>query len=210
MTQKWNGIEKQNLAQELAAYQERLLTAEISADTTKLVFGEGPSPAFLMLIGEAPGSQEVLEGRPFVGKAGKQLDAFLAQTGLQRDQLYVGNAVKYRPTKPGRNANRTPGKREIDMARPLLMAEICAVQPAIIATLGNSPLYALTQDQNLKIGEVHGRPLEWEGICLFPLYHPASVIYNRALEEKYEEDLQRLKAHISLLMSEKDWNEMKI
>ena len=201
MTRNWNETEKQILDDALFSYRRALEEMEICGDISKLVLGEGPRQAFLMLIGEAPGKQEVLEGRPFVGKAGKQLDGFLQSTGLEREQLYVGNAVKYRPTKPGRNANRTPGKKEVDLARPLLMAEIAAVRPRIIATLGNTPLYALTQNKDAKIGELHGKAMDWQGFSLFPLYHPASVIYNRSLEEVYQDDLRRLKAHIQQLQT---------
>ena len=183
----------------LKDYREALEKQNFSGDTSTLVMGEGPAPALLMLIGEAPGAQEVLAGKPFVGKAGKQLDDFLQSTGLDRQSLYVGNAVKYRPTNPKGSANRTPSKKEIDLGRPLLLAEIAFVQPQVIVSLGNSPLYAITQDKNLRIGDVHGESISWEGRVLFPLYHPASVIYNRGLVETYKEDVKRVKQYVDSL-----------
>ena len=167
-----------------------------------LVFGEGPVKAKLMLIGEAPGEQETLMGRPFVGKAGKNLDRFLELAGMRREEIYISNAVKLRPTKTGRTgriSNRPPTKEEIALFRPWLMQEIALVQPQVIATLGNVPLFAVTNDRKLTIGEAHGRVMEAgeTGRKLFALYHPASLIYNRSLEPVYEQDVRALAAWLA-------------
>ena len=167
-----------------------------------LVFGEGPLHPKLMLIGEAPGEQETLMGRPFVGKAGKNLDRFLDLAGMRRKEIYISNAVKIRPTKTGRTgriSNRPPTKEEIALFRPWLLREIDLVAPQMIATLGNVPLFAVTGDKRLTIGEAHGRVLEAgeTGRRLFALYHPASLIYNRALEPVYEQDVRALAAWIA-------------
>ena len=161
-----------------------------------LVFGEGPHQPVLMLIGEAPGEQESLQGRPFVGKAGKNLDHFLTLAGLAREEIYISNAVKIRPTKvskTGRISNRPPTKEEIALFRPWLMREIAQVRPKMIATLGNVPLAAVTGSK-LTIGQVHGTviPAGEAGVPLFALYHPASLIYNRSLESVYEQDVRML------------------
>ena len=161
-----------------------------------LVFGEGPKHAKLMLIGEAPGEQETLQGRPFVGKAGQNLDHFLALAGLSREEIYISNAVKLRPTKTGKTgrlSNRPPMKDEIALFRPWLMREIEEVAPGMIATLGNVPLRAVT-GRSLSIGEVHGQVLDAgeTGLPLFALYHPASLIYNRSLTDVYEQDVRAL------------------
>ena len=167
-----------------------------------LVFGEGPLHPKLMLIGEAPGEQETLMGRPFVGKAGKNLDHFLELAGMRREEIYISNAVKIRPTKTGKTgriSNRPPTKEEIALFRPWLLREIDLVAPQVIATLGNVPLYAVTGDRRLTIGEAHGRVMEAgeTGRRLFALYHPASLIYNRALEPVYEQDVRALAAWIA-------------
>lgn len=164
-----------------------------------LVFGEGPMHPRLMLIGEAPGEQETLLGRPFVGKAGKNLDRFLELAGMRREEIYISNAVKIRPTKTGKTgriSNRPPTKEEIALFRPWLMQEIALVAPQVIATLGNVPLFAVTNDKKLTIGAAHGRVMEAgeTGRKLFALYHPASLIYNRALEPVYEQDVRALAA----------------
>ena len=148
-----------------------------------LVFGEGSFHSRLMMIGEAPGEQETLKGRPFVGKAGKNLDEF-----------YITNTVKFRPTKrsdAGRLVNRPPTKEEIALFLPWLKREIALVAPDCIATLGNVPLKALAGDR-VVIGDVHGQFLECEGRVLYPLYHPASLIYNPSLRGVYAEDVKRL------------------
>ena len=161
-----------------------------------LVFGEGPREPVLMLIGEAPGEQETLLGRPFVGKAGKNLDRFLELAGLERGEIYISNTVKLRPTKTGKTgrlSNRPPTKDEIALFRPWLIQEIEMIRPKMIATLGNVPLQALTATKQT-IGAVHGRviPAGETGLPLFALYHPASLIYNRSLEEVYEADVRAL------------------
>lgn len=161
-----------------------------------LVFGEGPRQPRLMLIGEAPGEQETLQGRPFVGKAGKNLDHFLELARLDRSEIYISNAVKFRPTKTGKTgriSNRPPTKDEIALFRPWLVREIQEVRPRIIATLGNVPLGAVT-GKKIAIGEVHGQiiPAGETGLQLFALYHPASLIYNRSLESIYEQDVRQL------------------
>ena len=166
-----------------------------------LVFGEGPQQPRLMLIGEAPGEQETLQGRPFVGKAGQNLDHFLVLAGLRREEIYISNAVKLRPTKtgkPGRLSNRPPTKDELALFRPWLLREITEVAPQMIATLGNVPLRAVT-GRSLTIGEVHGQVIDAgeTGLPLFALYHPASLIYNRALSDVYEQDVHALAQRLS-------------
>ena len=166
-----------------------------------LVFGEGPQNPKLMLIGEAPGEQESLMGRPFVGKAGKNLDHFLELAGLAREEIYISNVVKIRPTKTGstgRLSNRPPTKEEIAFFRPWLMAEIARVNPGVIATLGNVPLRALTGDKST-IGDMHGA---WHtavnGLPLFALYHPAAIIYRRELLSVYEQDVCSLRDSLTI------------
>ena len=175
------------------------------AEEKVLVFGEGQHdrPA-IMLIGEAPGEQETLQRRPFVGKAGKNLDGFLDVVGLKREEIYISNVVKVRPTKvseKGRVSNRPPNREELALFTPYLYEEILLVQPRLIVTLGNVALKALAGSKAI-IGSLHGSLTEASvthekqtaAFPLFPLYHPASIIYNRALQEVYQDDLVKLKA----------------
>ena len=159
-----------------------------------LVHGEGVLGARVMLIGEAPGAQEALAGRPFVGRAGKNLDAFLEGAGLSRREAFISNTVKFRPTrvsKAGRVVNRPPTQEEIDLFLPWLKQEIELVQPECLVTLGNVPLKALL-GRGFTVGEYHGRFLACGERPLFSMYHPASVIYNPALKTVYAADLDAL------------------
>lgn len=172
-----------------------------------LVFGDGLSDGpVLMLVGEAPGEQEALEGRPFVGKAGRNLAGFLEALGLRRSEIYITNVVKVRPTRvspAGRVVNRPPSREEKALFTPWLMREVAVVRPQALVTLGNVALQAFVHDT---IGQAHGtwrasrgglrrrRPLS--RLPLFALYHPASVIYNPALKERYEQDLAALAASL--------------
>ncbi len=161
-----------------------------------VVLGEGHVGANIFMIGEAPGKSEVDEGRPFVGQAGKNLDEFLEFLELERKDIYITNAVKFRPVKinahTGRLSNRAPTTKEIECFHPMLMDEIELINPLIIITLGNIPLMSLA-GKNIRIGNVHGKPMEHEGRTLYPLYHPASIIYRKELKAVYWEDLKRLK-----------------
>ncbi len=163
----------------------------------KPVFGEGKRGAKILLIGEAPGAEETKMGRPFVGKAGKQLDALFCRFGVMREDVFITNAVKYRPVVRSEKTlrNRPPQPAEVKEALPLLGREIELIQPSLILTLGNKPLmavYALAGSKPPVIGAVHGRPqrlsIRGAELSLIPLYHPASGIYNRALVETMEQD----------------------
>ena len=191
------------MAEDLRQALRAFIAGVMPGRENALVFGEGPKHAKLMLIGEAPGEQETLQGRPFVGKAGQNLDHFLVLAGLRREEIYITNAVKLRPTKTGKTgrlSNRPPTKDEIALFRPWLLREIAEVAPQMIATLGNVPLRAVT-GRSLTIGEVHGQVIDAgeTGLPLFALYHPASLIYNRALSDVYEQDVRALAQRLSAL-----------
>lgn len=177
----------------LAAFADRN-----DGDYAHPVFGEGSESPLIMLIGEAPGREEAKASHPFVGKAGKQLDELLAIARLEREQIFVTNAVKFRPIKAGRDANRTPTRAEVKAALPLLAREIELIRPRVIATLGNTPLNAvLKQYRELStvIGTAHGIPRQLlpkqpgQAPVLFPLYHPASGIYSAGLIPVMEKDI---------------------
>jgi DNA polymerase len=185
MTAAWKKLQK-----ECAAFFRQIYVGEDRV----LVFGEGnPSPK-LLLVGEAPGEQEALEGRPFVGKAGLQLNSFIEMLDFSREEIYITNAVKFRPTRistAGHAVNRTPTAEEIALWRPWLLREISLLKPHIIATLGNIALRAVT-GRVIAIGEVHGTCIPDTNPPVFALYHPASILYRRALSETYQEDVRRL------------------
>lgn len=189
----------------LDEWKQRLLTAHggMPFAEKRIVFGEGAATPVLMMIGEAPGGDEEKQGRPFVGKAGKNLSVFLEKVGLERGEIFLSNVVKLRPTKEspktGRAVNRPPSGTEIEFFLPFLREEIEIISPKIIVTLGNVPLKAVTGDKSAVIGDFHGRPLPLlDGRILFALYHPAAVIYNRSLQAVYDEDLIKLRQFLEM------------
>lgn len=183
------------------------------ADLEHPVFGVGnASNPSIMFIGEAPGKDEAASGVPFVGKAGKQLDEMLALARIDRSDVFVTNAVKYRPyrEKNGRLSNRTPSPDEIMEGLELLGKEISLVSPTVIATLGNTPLSAVTMlargfIKQSTVGEAHGKPfsvfIDGKQRTVFPLYHPAACIYNRELKPVLEADLISLGDHVRRLIN---------
>lgn len=180
--------------EKLRAELSRLIEQLYEGENKVLVYGEGSVGARVMLVGEAPGEQETLKRRPFVGKAGKNLDEFLELAKLNRSELYVTNTVKFRPTRvsnAGRIVNRAPTQEEIALFYPFLLREIELVKPEYVVTLGNVPLQTLT-DRKTVIGAVHGQTIEKHGFTLYPMYHPASLIYNPSLREVYRADVLRL------------------
>lgn len=177
---------------------EKLVSELYEEDRKVLVHGEGVLSPRVMLVGEAPGEQETLLGRPFVGRAGRHLDAFLAGAGIRRDELYISNTVKFRPTRisaAGRLVNRPPTQEEIALFLPWLEREIALVNPEYVVTLGNVPLRALL-GRTITIGQAHGRFFETAGRPLYAMYHPASLIYNPSLKPVYAQDLELLAARL--------------
>ncbi len=183
--------------------QERARLFSLATEDTpqgeyfKPVFGEGKPGAQILLIGEAPGAEETKLGHPFVGKAGKQLDALFCRFGVMREDAFITNVVKYRPVVRSDKStrNRTPQPAEVKAALPLLKAELLHLSPRLILTLGNTPLkavFALAGEKPPVIGTAHGKThslvIENTVMTLIPLYHPASGIYNRALVEVMEQD----------------------
>lgn len=166
----------------------------------ELVFGWGCAEPKLLLVGEAPGREEVKHSRPFSGAAGKNLDEFLRLAGIDRESIYITNAIKYRLSKEnprtGRLSNRPAAREEITSSRATLLKEIELICPSCVVTLGNVPLRAVAGDFSLNIGDMHGKAshvnVGGREYLLFPLYHPASVIYNRTLKETCEADILKL------------------
>lgn len=163
-----------------------------------LVFGEGPEDARLMIVGEAPGEEEDLSGRPFVGRAGRLLDKILASVDLDRSDVYVTNLVKFRP--PG---NRNPRPDEIAASAPLLLQQIRLIGPQVLATLGNVPTQWFLETKD-GITRLHGTWHEWHGIRLMPLYHPAYLLRNPSRERggpkwRMWEAMKELKATLDAL-----------
>ena len=148
--------------------------------------GEGPLDPPVLLVGEAPGREEDLAGRPFVGAAGRVLEKALKAAGLGRDEVFITNVVKCRP--PG---NRAPNADERDACHAYLLAQIAAVKPRAIVTLGTTGLRGLL-GSGYELKEVRSKVLKFGEVPLIPTYHPAAVLYNRRLERDLQSDLKRV------------------
>ena len=149
----------------------------LSDTTDNLVFGEGDPEANVVIIGEAPGEDEDATGRPFVGRAGQLLDRILSSVRIERDEVYITNIVKYRP--PG---NRNPKPEEIAASEPLLMEQLKLIRPQIIATLGNIPTQYFVNTKE-GITKTHGNWYDWNGVRIYPMFHPAYLLRNPSREK---------------------------
>ena len=147
---------------ELAGVARECRRCRLRESCSQVVFGEGPPDARLMLIGEGPGQDEDIQGRPFVGKAGQLLDKILEAAGIQRSQVYIGNVVKCRP--PG---NRLPNPDEVKECRKYLERQIKLIRPSIIVCLGSMASQTVI-DPNAKITRIRGRWLIRQGIKIMP------------------------------------------
>ena len=145
----------------------------------------GPEDAEVMLVGEAPGANEVEQGEPFVGRAGEKMNDVLHDIGVEREDLYITNLVKIRPPE-----NRDPKKEEIEAWAPLLEQEIQEVDPDIILTLGNFASREML-DTKKGISKIHGRIFTREGRKIMPIYHPAATLYDRSKTPDLEKDLRK-------------------
>lgn len=151
------------------------------------VFGEGDPDAQLMFIGEGPGDTEDRTGRPFVGPSGKFLDSMLAEIGLDRAAAFIANVNRCRPPE-----NRDPTSQEVAACHPWLAAQIRVIGPKVICPLGRFALEALV-DPRLKISQVHGQPVERDGILYIPLYHPAAALHRQDLRDTLRADMRRVR-----------------
>jgi len=183
----WNLVE---LAEELARIHGEVLVCtkcELHQGRTKAVPGEGPINAKVMFVGEGPGEREDLEGRPFVGAAGKFLTELLASVGLERSSVFITNIVKCRP--PG---NRAPKQGEVDACYAYLQDQIRLVAPRIICPLG-TPAIKTVLGPEYSVSQVHGRPFKRDDRTVLPLYHPAAALYDGSLRSVQLEDFRVLK-----------------
>ncbi|MGB9671771.1 MAG: type-4 uracil-DNA glycosylase [Candidatus Bathyarchaeales archaeon] len=160
--------------------------------------GEGNLNAKIMLIGEAPGYWEDVKGKPFVGAAGKFLDTLLAEAGVSRTQVFIGNVLKCRPPN-----NREPAPAEIQACTPFLDRQIAAIKPKLIVTLGNHstayilakagiPFKGITETR----GKFHQTNILGLTVTVFPTLHPAAALYNPKYKQLLTQDFKTLKTKI--------------
>jgi DNA polymerase len=165
---------------------------------TQTVFGEGPAPARVMLVGEQPGDQEDLQGRPFVGPAGRMLDKALIEAGIDRSEVYVTNAVKHFKNVPRgkRRIHQRPNAGEIDRCKWWLDVELSLVRPKVVVALGATAARSLV-GRPIKIEAARGRPMEFEdGKTLVVTVHPSMLLRMPDARAKARE-LRRLVADLA-------------
>lgn len=172
---------------EIAAEVRECQLCPLARGRRNPVPGEGPADAPIMFIGEGPGEQEDLQGRPFVGPAGRYLDSLLKHAGLTREQVYITNIVKCRP--PG---NREPTPDEVAACRPYLDGQIAALKPLVICLLGRPATQTLL-GTNEAMQKIHGRAFERDGIKFVPMYHPAAALHNQKIGPLLVADFERLR-----------------
>ena len=174
---------------------------DLAASATQLVFGDGNPNASVVFIGEAPGKNEDIQGKPFVGAAGKFLNEMLAQIDMQREDIYITNIVKYRPPN-----NRDPLPDEKTDFLPYLQAQLDIIQPAVVVTLGRHSMNCFLPD--LQISKVHGQPkrikVQFMGnevtpLVILPLFHPAAALYNGAMRQTLIDDFCKIPTIIDMI-----------
>ena len=158
---------------------------------TQVVFGVGDPQAEVLLIGEAPGANEDLQGEPFVGRGGKLLDDMLAMIGLSRKNIYITNSVKCRPPE-----NRDPLGEEKDACRGYLRSQVRLMKPKIIVCLGRISAMELIKP-DFKISREHGQFFDRNGTLMMALYHPAALLRDPRKRPETFEDLKRLQEKIA-------------
>lgn len=169
---------------------------ELAATATQLVFGDGNPESEIVFIGEAPGKNEDLQGKPFVGAAGKFLDEMLGIVELKRSDVYITNIVKYRPPD-----NRDPYPEEKKAFLPYLQSQLEVIRPKVVVTLGRHSTNCFLPD--LQISKAHGEPKRvrlsfkedasdvLEAVIL-PLFHPAAALYNGSMRQTLIDDFAKI------------------
>lgn len=182
---------------ELRAAAADCTACELHADATQTVFGQGRCGAALVLVGEQPGDREDVEGEPFVGPAGRLLDRALDQAGITREDAYVTNVVKhFRFRREGkRRIHRPPGTEHVRACLPWLHAELAAVRPKVLVTLGATAANALL-GSSFRLTRHRGEIQEYLDLPLVATIHPSAVL--RGPEERRQEMFDELVADLAL------------
>jgi len=173
---------------------------------TQTVFGEGPPTARVLIVGEQPGDAEDREGRPFVGPAGRLLDGALDAAGIDRDEVYVTNAVKHfnweKREGTKRRIHKKPGDREVRACFPWLDAEMQLLEPEVIVCLGATAAQALL-GKDFRVTQQRGRPLVTDrGATVFATVHPSAVLRapsdaREAAEREFYGDLRKVGQYLA-------------
>lgn len=181
---------KQEELNELDKYWIKNCSCELRKTATQAVPGEGNAESLVVFVGEAPGKNEDLKGKPFIGAAGKFLDEMLDKIGMKRSDVYITNIVKYRPPN-----NRDPLPEEKEACNEWLINQLKLISPKLIVFLGRHSM--LRFFPNEKISNIHGKLLikntkELGKQAFMPLYHPAAALYNGGMRETLIKDFKKI------------------
>lgn len=196
------GEDKARLLEELRAEIGDCRRCKLAGTRSTIVFGEGSPEARVMFIGEGPGKDEDLQGRPFVGRAGVLLTAIIEKgMRMRREEVYIANVVKCRPTVDMAFVrDRPPDEEETAACGGFLKKQIAIIRPEVIVTLGN-PSTKFLLGLREGITKVHGRWFLYEGIPVLPTYHPSFVLRNGGdaspLKKDVWEDIKKVIAHLA-------------
>ena len=182
----------------------RSLAGEIRACTAcplhksarQAVPGEGSGESGIFFLGEAPGYNEDVQGRPFVGAAGQLLDELLAGIGLDRSKVFITNVVRHRPPE-----NRDPLPDEVTACDVWLRRHLEALKPKVVVTLGRHAMYKFFPTES--ISRIHGKARQHDGLTIFPIYHPAAALHQPALRTALEADFAALATLLAARMPAK-------
>lgn len=204
MTQDEQDKQKQ-LDRIKAEILEKNICPDLAKQATQLVFGDGSANAKIVFIGEAPGKNEDIQGKPFIGAAGKFLDEMLQGIGLERKDVYITNIVKYRPPN-----NRDPLPEEKKEFLPYLQAQLEVIQPLLVVTLGRHSMNCFLPD--LQISKIHGEAKRIRikmkqsddalTIVILPLFHPAAALYNGSMRQTLIDDFAGIPRILAALAKE--------
>lgn len=183
-------MSKKEALQKLHEHNHDICTCELKKMATQPVFGDGNPESEIVFIGEAPGKQEDLAGRPFVGSSGKFLAEMLTEIGLKREDIYITNTVKYRPPN-----NRDPLPEEKAQCQKWLYDELQFIKPKMIVFLGRHAMNTFFRD--LRISDAHGTLIKKKFLGFptshfFALYHPAAALYNGGMRETLMKDFKKI------------------
>ncbi|MBK5215578.1 MAG: uracil-DNA glycosylase [Candidatus Pacebacteria bacterium] len=183
-------VSKKTQLDSLNIYWQKNCICGLKKVATQAVFGSGNASSSIVFIGEAPGKKEDLEGKPFIGAAGKFLSEMLKSINKKREDIYITNIVKYRPPN-----NRDPKPKEIEDCAEWLNEELKIIKPKLIVLLGRHSMHRFFPKE--KIGAAHGKLLI-KNIDIFgeqaflPLYHPAAALYNGGLRTTLLKDFKKI------------------
>lgn len=163
---------------------------------TNIVFGDGDPHARVLIVGEAPGKNEDLQGKPFVGAAGKFLDELLEEAGLKREEVFIANVLKCRPP-----SNRNPQADEIEACAPFLREQTQSIDPWIIVTMGNFATQFILRT-GTGITRLRGTVQQTGRFVVLPVFHPAAAIYDRSKRDVLLEDFRQVGALVRARMAQ--------